>query len=185
VRVRYDYETEDVLAVFPNPDTAREALRRVRQALADPHRAIAVPLSPGRCQLADVSLQEVVHGAMQTARLSVPLGALVGLGLAAAAVPGAGTLVLAGLGLAGAIGGFVVGGMTGAINHTRWDRDPAQFLEVPPDSQYMLVIVEASPAPARRETSKVVGILTRAGAIGFLDPAAYYAAQQHAVASRS
>jgi hypothetical protein len=97
-------------------------------------------------------------------------------------VPGAGTLVLAGLGLASAIGGFVVGGMTGAIKRTRWDRDPAPFIEVPPDSQCMLVNVEASPAPARRETSRVVGILTRAGAIGFLDPTAYYAAHERAVA---
>ena len=56
-------------------------------------------------------------------------------------MPAAGPLALAGLGLAGAIGGVVVGGMTGAIKRTRWDRDQARFIEVPPDSQYMLVIV--------------------------------------------
>ena len=182
MHVRYDYETEDILAVFDNPEAAREAVRRVRQAIGDPHRAIAVPLAPGRYQLADVSLQEVVHGAMHSATTSVPLGALAGIGLAAVAVPAAGPVALAGLGLAGAIGGLVVGAMTGAIKRTRWDRDPAQFLEVPPDSEYMLVIVEASPALGRRETSRVMGILTRAGAIGFLDATAYYASHQRAVA---
>jgi hypothetical protein len=180
MHVRYDYETEDILAVFADPDTARKALRRVRHVLGDPHRAVGVPLSPGRYQLADPSLPEVVHGAMQAAGVSIPLGALAGLGLAAAAVPAAGPMALAGLGLAGAIGGLVVGGMTGAIKRTGWDRDQAQFIEVPPDSQHMLVIVEASPAPARRETSRVVNILTRAGTIGFLDPTAYYAAHERA-----
>jgi hypothetical protein len=77
---------------------------------------------------------------------------------------------------AGGVGGLVVGGLTGAIKRTRWDRDPAQFLVVPPGSNYMLVIARASPAPARRETSRTLGILARAGAMGFLDPAAYYAA---------
>jgi hypothetical protein len=81
--------------------------------------------------------------------------------------------------VAGAIGGFVLGGLTGAIKRTRWDRDPAQFLMVPPGSDYMLVIVRASPAPARRETSRVLGILVRLGALGFLDPAAYYATHPH------
>jgi hypothetical protein len=76
---------------------------------------------------------------------------------------------------AGAIGGLIVGSMTGAIGRTRWDRDPAQFISVPPNSQYRLVIVEASPALAWRETSKVLRILARGGAIGFLDPTAYYA----------
>jgi len=182
MHVRYDYETEDILAVFDNPDAAREAVRRVRQAIGDPHRVTAMPLPPGRYQVADLSLPEVVHGAMHMAAKSVPLGILAGLGLAAAAVPGAGALALAGLGLAGAIGGLVVGAMTGAIERTRWDRDPAQFVEVPPDSEYMLVTVEASPAPGRRETSRVMGILVRAGALGFLDPGAYYAAREHAVA---
>jgi hypothetical protein len=79
VHVRPDYETEDILAVFDDPDTAREALRRVRAALGDPHRVTAVPLALGRYQLADTSLQEVVHGAMRSARLSVPVGGAVGL----------------------------------------------------------------------------------------------------------
>jgi hypothetical protein len=181
-----DYETEDILAVFDDEETTRQALRRVREVLADPHRAIAMPLEPGRYQLADTSLQEVVHGAVRTARVSVPLGALTGLGLAAAAIPGIGPLALAGMAFAGAIGGFVLGGMTGAIERTRWDRDPAGFLEVPPGSSYFLVLVRASPAPARRETSRVVGILTRSAALGFLDPTAYYAshAQYQAVTSQ-
>jgi hypothetical protein len=89
---------------------------------------------------------------------------MAGLGLAALAIPGVGALALAGMAVAGAIGGLVVGGLTGAIKRMRWDRDPAQFLDVPPGSDYMLVIVRASPAPARRETSRVLGLLVRAGA---------------------
>ena len=176
MHVRRDYETEDILAAFDDEETAREALRRVREALGDAHRAVGVPLEPGQYQLADASLQEVVHGAVRTARVSVPLGILAGLGVAAAAIPGAGLLALAGMAFAGGVGGLVVGGLTGAIKRTRWDRDPAQFLVVPPGSNYMLVIARASPAPARRETSRTLGILARAGAMGFLDPAAYYAA---------
>jgi hypothetical protein len=177
VHVSTDYETQDILAAFDNPDTAREALRRVREVLGDPHRAVGVPLEPGQYQLADTSLQEVVHGAVQAARLSLPAGALLGLGLAAAAIPGPGPLALAGMAFAGTIGGLVIGGLTGAIKRTRWDRDQARFLDVPPggSNNYTLVIVRASPAPARRETSRVLGILARAGAIGFLDPSAYYA----------
>src|SRR5437016_11360650 len=111
--VRADYESEDILAVFNSPEAARDAARRVRAALGDPHRVVVVPLEPGRYALADTSLQEVVHGAVRAARLSVPLGALVGGGLAALAVSGVGSLALAGMAVAGAIGGFVVGGMTG------------------------------------------------------------------------
>jgi hypothetical protein len=84
-------------------------------------------------------------------------------------------LGLAGMVFAGGIGGLVVGGLTGAIKRTRWDRDPAQFLLVAPGSDYLLVIVRASPASARRETSRVLGTLVRSGAMAFLDPTAYYA----------
>jgi hypothetical protein len=175
MHVRPDYETEDVLAVFDDPETAREAARRVRGYLGDPHRVVAVPLEPGRLQLADTSLREVVHGAIRAARMSVPLGALAGLGLGAIAIPGVGLAALAATALAGALGGFVVGGMTGAIKRTRWDRDPARFLDVPPGSNYMLVIARASPALARRKTSQVIGLLIHAGALAFLDPTAYYA----------
>jgi hypothetical protein len=91
------------------------------------------------------------------------------------AIPGVGLAALAGLAVAGALGGFVVGGMTGAITRTRWDRDVAGFLIVPPGSNSVLVIARASPAPARRETGHVIGFLVRAGARALLDPTAYYA----------
>jgi hypothetical protein len=175
MHVRPDYETEDILAVFSDPDKARPAVRRLRELLGDPHRVVGVPLEPGRYQLADTSLQEVVHEARRTARIGIPLGALAGLGLAVATIPGAGPLALAGMAFAGGIGGLVVGGLTGAIKRTRWDRDPAQFLLVAPGSDYLLVIVRASPAPARRETSRVLGTLVRSGAMAFLDPTVYYA----------
>jgi hypothetical protein len=181
MHVRPDYETEDILAVFDDPETARDAVRRLRAELEDPHRVVAVPLEPGRYQLADTSLQEVVHGAVRAARVSVPLGALAGLGLGALAIPGVGLAALSGMAVAGAVGGFVVGGMTGAIKHTRWDRNTARFLDVPAGSTYMLVIARASPALARRETSRVIGLLARAGALGFLDPTAYYAAHPEPV----
>jgi hypothetical protein len=173
--VRNDYETQDILAVFDSREAADEAVQRVIRVIGDRHRVKEMPLAPGRYQLADISLQEVVHGAVRAVTRSVPLGALAGAGLAVAAVPGVGPLVLAAMAFAGAIGGFVVGSMTGAIASTRWDRDPAPFIDVPPSSHYRLVIVEASPAPAWRETSKVLRILARGGAIGFLDPTAYYA----------
>jgi hypothetical protein len=178
MHVRPDYETEDILAVFDHPDTAREAVRRIREELRDPHRVVGVPLEPGSYQLADASLQGIVHSVVRTARVGVPLGVMAGLGLAALAIPGVGALALAGMAVAGAIGGLVVGGLTGAIKRMRWDRDPAQFLDVPPGSDYMLVIVRASPAPARRETSRVLGLLVRAGARAFLDPGVYYATHQ-------
>jgi hypothetical protein len=181
MHVRPDYETEDILAVFDDPEAARDAARRVREDLGDPDRVIGVPLEPGRYQLADASLQEVVHGAVRTARISVPVGALAGLGLGAAAIPGVGLAALAGVAAAGALGGFIVGGMAGAIQRTRWDRDPARFLEVPQGSRYMLVVVRASPAVGRRETSRVIRLLVRAGALGFLDPTAYYAAHPEPV----
>jgi hypothetical protein len=114
----------------------------------------------------------------RAARASVPLGGLAGLGLSTVAIPDVGLTALTALAVAGALGGFMVGGMTGAIKRTRWDRDPAGFLEVPPRSHYTLVIVSASPAPARRETARVMGILVRAGARAFLDPTAYYAAEE-------
>jgi hypothetical protein len=98
----------------------------------------------------------------RAARASVPLGGLAGLGLSTVAIPDVGLTALTALAVAGALGGFMVGGMTGAIKRTRWDRDPAGFLEVPPGSHYTLVIVSASPAPARRETARVMGILVRA-----------------------
>jgi hypothetical protein len=175
MHVRPDYETEDILAAFSDPDKARPAMRHLREILGDPHRVVGLPLEPGRYQLVDASLQEVVHAARRTARIGMPLGALAGIGFAVAAIPGAGPLALAGMAFAGGIGGLVVGGLTGAIKQTRWDRDPAQFLVVPPGSGEMLVIVRASPAPAWRETSRVRGTLVRCGAIGFLDPTAYYA----------
>ena len=175
MHVKTDYETEDILAVFDDPEIARAAVRRLREYLGDPHRVVAVPLEPGRYQLADTSLQEVLHGAVRAARVSMPLGAVAGLGLGAVAIPGVGLAALTAMAVAGALGGFVIGGMTGAIERTRWDRDPAQFLEVPPGSSDMLVIARASPAPARRETSRAMGSLVRAGARAFLDPTAYYA----------
>jgi hypothetical protein len=91
------------------------------------------------------------------------------------AIPGVGLAALAGLAVAGALGGFVVGGMTGAITRTRWDRDVAGFLIVPPGSNSVLVIARANPSPARRETGHVIGFLVRAGALALLDPTAYYA----------
>jgi hypothetical protein len=175
MHVSADYETEDILAVFDDPEKARLVIRQLRAELGDPHRVIGVPLQPGRHQLADTSLQEVVHGAVRAARISVPLGALAGAGLGAIAVPGVGLAALAGIALAGAVGGFIVGGMTGAIKHTRWDRDPAQFLDVPPGANYTVVIVRAGPALARRETARAIGVLVRAGALAFLDPTAYHA----------
>jgi hypothetical protein len=175
MHVRPDYETEDILAVFDSPEKARIAVRRLRAELGDPHRVVGVPLEPGRYQLADTSLQEVVHGAVRAARLSVPLGVVAGLGLGDLAIPGIGLVALAGMATAGAIGGLVVGGMTGAIKRTRWDRDPARFLDVAPGSSYLLVVVRSSPALARRETSRAIGVLVHAGALGFLDPTAYYA----------
>ena len=175
MHVRPDYETEDILAVFDDPESARRAVQRLRADLGDPHRVIAIPLPPGRYQVADTSLQEVVHGALRTARVSIPVGALAGVGLGAVAIPGVGLAALAGLAVAGALGGFVVGGMTGAIKRTRWDRDMAGFLTIPPGSNSVLVIARASPAPARRETGHVIGFLVRAGARAFLDPTAYYA----------
>jgi hypothetical protein len=178
MHVRTDYETEDILAVFDDPERASDIVRQLRVDLGDPYRVSGVPLQPGRYQLADTSLREVVHGAVHAARVSVPLGALAGLGLGAAAIPGVGLAALAGIALAGALGGFIVGGMTGAIIRTRWDRDPARFLDVPQGSHYTLVIVRASPAPARRETARVIGVLVRAGALAFLDPTAYYAASE-------
>ncbi|HEV7663792.1 MAG TPA: hypothetical protein VGQ62_09680 [Chloroflexota bacterium] len=175
MHVRPDGETEDILAVFSDPDKARRAVRRLREVLGDPHRVIGVPLESCRYQLADPSLQELVHAALRTARVGIPLGAFAGVGLAVAAIPGVGPLALAGTAFAGGIGGLVVGGLTGVIKQTRWDADPAQFLVVPPGSEEMLVIVRASSAPARRETSRVLGTLVRSGAIAFLDPTAYYA----------
>src|SRR5260370_11898500 len=82
MHVRPDYETEDILAVFSDPDNARAAVRRLRELLGDPHRVVGLPLELGRYQLADTSLQEVVHEARRTARIGIPLGALAGLGLA-------------------------------------------------------------------------------------------------------
>jgi hypothetical protein len=175
MHVRPDYETEDILAVFDDPESARRAVQRLRADLGDPHRVIAVPLQPGRYQVADTSLQEVVHGALRTARVSIPVGALAGVGLGAVAIPGVGLAALAGLAVAGALGGLTVGGMIGAIKRTRWDRDMARFLIVPPGSNSVLVIARASPAPARRETGHVIGFLVRAGARALLDPTAYYA----------
>src|SRR5438093_11289498 len=80
MHVRTDYETEDILAVFDDPERARAVIPGLRAELGDPHRVVAVPLPAGRYQLADTSLQEVVHDAMRAAGLSVPLGALAGLG---------------------------------------------------------------------------------------------------------
>src|SRR3981081_2630444 len=113
MHVRPDYETEDILAVFSDPDKVRPRVRRLRDLLGDPHRVVGMPLEPGRYQLADTSLQEVVHEAVRAARVSLPLGALAGLGLAALAIPGVGLAALAGIAVAGALGGFVAGGMVG------------------------------------------------------------------------
>src|SRR4030088_2385636 len=137
MHVRPDYETEDILAVFDDPGRARRAVQRLRADLGDPHRVVAVPLQPGRYQVADASLQEVVHGALRTARVSIPVGALAGVGLGAVAIPGVGLAALAGLAVAGALGGFVVGGMTGAIKRTRCDPDVAGFFISPPRSKGM------------------------------------------------
>jgi hypothetical protein len=172
--VRTDYETEDIIAVFDDPEVARRAARRVRVALGDPRKVSVVPLPPGRYQLADNRLQEVLQGAVRSARLSVPLGALAGLGLAAVALPGVGPVAIAGLAAAGAVGGLVVGSMIGAINRTRWDPDPAPFIDVGPDSRRMAVIVQASPALGRRETTRAIRHLARGGAIAFLDPTTFH-----------
>src|SRR4030088_2911252 len=110
MHVRPDYETEDILAVFDDPESARRAVQRLRADLGDPHRVIAVPLQPGRYQVADTSLQEVVHGALRTARVSVPMGALAGVGLGAVAIPGVGLAALAGLVVTGVPGRFALGG---------------------------------------------------------------------------
>jgi hypothetical protein len=149
MHVRSGYETEHILAVFDDPEVVRNAARRLREYLRDPGRVVVIPLEPGRYQLADTSLQTVVHGAIRAARISVSLGVLVGLGLV-------GLAALAGIGAAGALGGFVIGGMTGAIKHTQWNPDTARFLTVPPGSNYMLLIARASPAPSRRETSRII-----------------------------
>ena len=91
MHVKPDYETEDILAVFDDPETGTERGRRLREYLGDAHRVVVGPLEPGRYQMADTSLHEVVHGAMRASQVSVPLGALAGLGLGAAAIPGVGT----------------------------------------------------------------------------------------------
>jgi hypothetical protein len=127
MHVQPDYETEDILAVFDNPGRAREAVRRLREELGDPHKVVGVPLKPGRYQAADFAAVQVVRGAAHGVVAGLPIGALAGLGLASA-VPGVGPFVLLGMAAAGAFGGLVLGGFTGAITRTRWGRLPAEVV---------------------------------------------------------
>jgi hypothetical protein len=171
MHVHRDYEPEDILAVFDRPDRARQAVRSLG---LDERSMVVVPLEPGRYQLSDRRLAEEAHGAFRGAAIGVPLGALAGVG-AAFALPGVGPFAAGALMLAGGLGGLVVGGLTGAITRIRWDRNPAAFVEVPEGSEYVLVIVHAPAAPSRRDARRLMLALERAGALGFLDPTAYYA----------
>jgi hypothetical protein len=174
MHVHSDYEPEDILAVFDRPDRARQAVRSLQSLVPDSRSVVAVPLEPGRYPLSDRRLAEEARGALRGAGFGTPLGIVAGLG-AAAALPGVGPFVALAYALAGAVGGLIVGGLTGAIARTRWDRDAAEVIEVPEDAEYVLVIVHGSAAPGPRSARRLMLALERAGALGFLDPAAYYA----------
>ena len=173
MHVHPDYETVDILAVFPRPELADAAARRVREMVSDTDSVLTRPLPAGRYALADTSVADVARGA----GAGVPIGAVVGLGVGAA-LTGAGPVTMAGLALAGMVGGLVIGGMSGAIARTRWNRDPADGLDVSRDGEYTLLHVHASPALGRREAQRVMRELMDTGAIAFLDPTAYFARRE-------
>src|SRR5438445_994826 len=95
MHVHPDYETVDILAVFPRPELADAAARRVREMVSDTDSVLTRPLPAGRYALADTSVADVARGA----GAGVPIGAVVGLGVGAA-LTGAGPVTMAGLALA-------------------------------------------------------------------------------------
>ena len=88
---------------------------------------------------------------------------------------GLGPFALVGATAAGALAGLAAGGLRG-IASTYWTDTGQEFLDVPPHSEYVLVVVPAGATADRRHHARAMRTLLRAGALAFLEPTAYPAA---------
>jgi hypothetical protein len=168
--IQTDYETDTTLAVFRSNEAASQAVRQLELRGIRPESLRHVPLSTGRFQLADTSILEEAAGALRGAEIGIPVGAVLGLGLAVSVAGGTPT-VLAGLAGAGAMAGALLGGLEGAVLRTHFDDDVASMLEVAPGDGSTLIVIATSSADgttrhARKEQRD-------AGAIAFLDQATF------------
>ena len=168
--VQSDYETDLTLAVFRSSEDAAEALRRLTAAGVHVDASAQKPLSPGRYEVCDTSMNEEVGGALRGAEIGVPAGAVVGLGVAATML-GATPEVMAGMAGAGAIAGGVIGAFNGAVLRTHWDDDVAAVHEVPDEDPETLLQITTTAADG--STGHARRILAAAGAIAFLDPSTF------------
>src|SRR5688572_24475479 len=134
METQLDYETEPILAAFETPEQAHDAIQGLRAAGIPDGNVVQVRLLPGRYQAEDQSLHEEGDGVRRGAVLGAPIGAAVGLGLAAVLPSGAGPFVVAGLAGMGALDGAILGGFVGAIARAHFDDDVAGTIEVPENS---------------------------------------------------
>jgi hypothetical protein len=167
VRIQTDYETELTLAVFASPVQAEEAVLALRSA-AVPDEAIQLTaLGSGTYQCVDPFLGEEFSGVLSGAGFGAPIGAALAVGVA---MPLAATWdVVAWLAVAGFGAGALVGSIIGSAVGAHYDDDIAQEIYISPDSLAVIVVTETSNYHTRR--ARVA--LSRAGAIGFLDPSLY------------
>ena len=167
METQIDYETEPILAVFKSPAEAQTAIERLRAAGIPDGNVAHVKLPPGRYHSEDQSLHEEGIGVRRGAAFGAPVGAAVGICLAAVLPAGVGPFVIAGLAGIGAVDGAILGGFVGAISRAHFDDDVAGTIEVLDGGAEVLVTVHAG--GASNEAARAREALQRAGSLGFLD----------------
>jgi hypothetical protein len=169
--VQTDYETSLTLAAFRSPQEIDAAVRRLESIGISASRISRPALAPGRYQLEDRTFADVNAGLRKGAMAGLPIGAAVGLSLAAMAT-GAGLAALAGMAAVGAFGGGVLGGFLSSISRARFDDDSAHAIEIGADEMCELLVVRTTGGPGG-EGDRARAVLKNAGAVGFLEPGLY------------
>jgi hypothetical protein len=169
MKTQTDYETDVSLAVFESAGQAEVGIVHLRAHRIDVHTARMGALSAGSYQCVDPSLGELVTGIVRGAELGAPIGAALGLG-GALFVSHGGPEIVVGLVLVGLVVGALFGSLIGAAVRAHYDDDVALRIDVRDSTPVVLLLVETHSTwlagPARQ-------VLSRAGALAFLDPEFY------------
>ena len=164
-----DYEADVNLAVFRSQDAADIAARALRTAGIE-HTQTA--LLPGRYQVADPRLRKYTRSIVGAAVAGAVVGAIIGVAFGLWLF-GSAWHIATWLGVAGAGGGAVIGGLVGLQVSARYDADVAGTIEVAAEPVAVLITTRTSHASPGHAHERE--ILRRTGAIALLDVPSYEA----------
>ena len=168
METQLDYEADVLLAVFPSASVAAEAERTLEAAGIESSQS---PLTPGRYQLADMRSGSRFRAGIGAAIVGAIVGGGIGAGFALWLF-GASGMVIAGLAVAGAFGGAIVGSMFGIERVSRYDDNVATSMQISPESSAVVVRARIPPTGAHESAREIV---ERAGAVALLDVPTYEA----------